>query len=251
MTRTVRVVTSTVCVLWIAAIASSDTLTLRDGTRIEGTVAGFAARTLTFIHADGVSRRYPTSAIASLEFLSAERANARPTSRGGLEAPAGAEFVIRTVETIDSRSVGADQIYAAIFEQGIVDADNHVVVPKGASVQLAIRQMSGVDAKGTPEMALDIRSIAIEGRRYFVNTDDAAEQSRGAADENKRPVAPVGRGVARGSILRAIADGTGQSTSDRAGDAGEVLTRGRYVRIPVDTVLVFRVDKRVLLQREE
>ncbi len=56
-------------VVSLAAISSADTLIMRDGTRVQGTVVGFAARTITFRHADGVSRRYPTSQVEALEFL--------------------------------------------------------------------------------------------------------------------------------------------------------------------------------------
>ena len=48
-------------VVSLAALSSADTLIMRDGTRVEGTVVGIAGRTITFRHADGVSRRYPTS----------------------------------------------------------------------------------------------------------------------------------------------------------------------------------------------
>jgi hypothetical protein len=59
-----RIVIAAAMSLWLvslAAISSADTLIMRDGTRVEGTVVGIAARTITFRHADGVSRRYTTN----------------------------------------------------------------------------------------------------------------------------------------------------------------------------------------------
>src|SRR4051812_37807718 len=63
------------CVVSVAAIASADTLILRDGTRLPGTVVSIAARVITFEDASGVSQRYSANEVASLEFTSIERRN--------------------------------------------------------------------------------------------------------------------------------------------------------------------------------
>jgi hypothetical protein len=85
-------------VLSFASIASADTLVMRDGSRIQGTVIAIAGRTITFRHANGVSRRYPTSQVSSLEFLSADRENLRAVNIRRLETPARTELVVRAVE---------------------------------------------------------------------------------------------------------------------------------------------------------
>ena len=61
MRRIVIAAAMSLCVVSLTAIASADTLVMRDGTRITGTVVSIAARTITFRHADGVSRRYPAA----------------------------------------------------------------------------------------------------------------------------------------------------------------------------------------------
>jgi hypothetical protein len=63
----------TVCIVSLAATVSADTLVLRDGSRIEGTVLAIVGRTITFRHADGASHRYPTSRIEAIEFFAADR----------------------------------------------------------------------------------------------------------------------------------------------------------------------------------
>src|ERR1044071_7121935 len=122
MKRIVIATAMGVCVMSLTVVSSADTLVMRDGTRVQGTVVGIAARTITFRHADGVSRRYATSQVEALEFLSADRANPRAVSGRSLEAPAGTELVVRTVETIDSRNSGADQNFSAIVEQDVANA---------------------------------------------------------------------------------------------------------------------------------
>ena len=90
------------CVVSLATVVSADTLVLRDGSRIEGTVLAIAGRTITFQHADGASRRYPTFRVQSLEFFSADHDNPRAASARRPETPAGTAPVVRTVDTKDA-----------------------------------------------------------------------------------------------------------------------------------------------------
>jgi len=255
MKRIVIATAMSLCVGSLAAIASADTLVMRDGTRVQGTVVGIAARTITFRHADGVSRRYSTSQVEALEFLSAERANPRAMSGRSLEAPAGTELVVRTVETIDSRNAGADQAFSAIVEQDVTNASGHVIIPERSSAQLVIRQMSSGGATGSPEMVLDVQSITVDGRRYLVSTTDVLQESDTGIGKNKRTAEAIGGGAALGTIIGAIAGGSkGAAIGVLVGAAGgagaQVLTRGRDVRIPAETILKFRLDKPVTLQPE-
>jgi len=181
MTRIIRAAVMAVCLVAVPGIAPADTLVLRDGTRIDGTAASFTARTLTFVHGDGVSRRYATSEIASLEFLSAERANPR-APRSSLAAPAGAQFIVQAIEIIDSRNAGADQTYAAIFQQSVMDMEHRVVVPKGASAQLILRHLSNANERGGSELAIDLRSIAIDGQKYLVNSWEPSDAEPAVVD---------------------------------------------------------------------
>jgi hypothetical protein len=92
------------CVVSLATVVSADTMVMRDGSRIEGTALAIAGGTITFQHADGASRRYPTSQVQSLEFFSADREALRAVRARGLEVPAGNAVVVRTVETKDATS---------------------------------------------------------------------------------------------------------------------------------------------------
>src|SRR4029079_2719244 len=118
--------------------------------------------------------------------VSAERANPRAVDLRRLEAPAATELMVRTVETIDSRSASADQNFSAIAERDVTNAAGDVIVPVGASVQLVIRGMSSSSESGSPEMALDIQSITVDGRKYVVNTADLPLESDAGIARNKR-----------------------------------------------------------------
>ena len=75
MRRMVIAAAASLCVVSMAAIASADTLVLRDGTRVPGTLVSIAARVITFEDSAGVSQRYGTNEVASLEFTSTEQRN--------------------------------------------------------------------------------------------------------------------------------------------------------------------------------
>ena len=82
MRKTVIAAAMSLSVVSLATIASADTLIMRDGTHIEGTMVSFAGRTITFRHVDGQTRRYPTSRVESLEFISTAITRARRATAG-------------------------------------------------------------------------------------------------------------------------------------------------------------------------
>ena len=255
MRRIVIATAMSLCVLSLAALVSADTLIMRDGTRIPGTVVSLAGRTITFRHADGVSRRYATSRVESLEFVSADGETVREVRRRSLEAPAGTELVVRTVETIDSETAGANQIFSAIIEQEVTDASGSVIIPQNSSAQLIIRNVSAGGATGSPEMLLDVQSITVAGLKYLVSTTDLTQDSNRGIGTNKRTAATIGGGAAVGTIIGAIAGGgkgaaIGGLIGASGGAATQVLTKGHDVKVPAETVLKFRLDKPVTLRAE-
>ena len=253
MKRIVIAAAMSLCLVSLAATASADTLVLRDGTQIQGTVTGFAGRTITFRHADGMTRRYPTSQVEALEFLAADRTNPDTATGRTLEVPAGTELVVRTVEAIDSKTAGADQIFSAIVEQDVASAANRVIVPKGSSAQLMIRQLTSGGATGSPQMVLDIQSLTVGGRKYLVSTTDLTQDSDTGIGKNKRTAEAIGGGAAIGTLIGGIAGGgKGALIGVLVGAAGgagvQVLTRGHDVEVPAETVLRFALDEPVTLR---
>ena len=89
-------------------------------------------------------------------------------------------------------------------------------------------------------MALDVQSIAVSGRKYQVSTTDLAQDSGTGVGKNKRTAETVGGG-AKGAAIGVLV-----GAASRAGV--QVLTRGRDVQVPAETVLTFRLDKPVTLR---
>jgi hypothetical protein len=145
-----------------------------------------------------------------------------------------------------------DQVFSAIVQQD-VDSDARVVVPAGSSAQLIIRQVSSGGATGSPEMALDIQSMTIAGRRYTVSTTEVILTSGPGIGANRGTAETTG-GAVLGTVIGAIAGATATGAATGVGAAGEagaqVPTSGHEVRVPAETTIRFRLDKPVTLQAE-
>jgi hypothetical protein len=105
-------------------------------------------------------------------------------------------------------------------------------------------------------MMLDVQSITIAGRRYLVSTEDILLKSDTGVGKNRRTAKAVGGGAALGGSVGAIAGGgKGTAIGVLAGGAGgagaQVLTRGRDVQVPAETLLTFRLDRSVSLQADQ
>jgi hypothetical protein len=259
MRTIVMAAVTSVCVMSLAASASADTLIMKDGTSVSGTLVGIAAQTITFKDLRGVARRYNTRQVQTLEFDSAGPPSTSVGTTGvstgrSLEMlPIGTELAVRTVEEINSTAGAANQTFPAIVEYDVVGDSNNVIVPQGSRAELVVRSITAGGATGSPEMMLDIQSITVGGRRYLVSTTDLKEQSGTGIGKNTRTAEAVGGGAVLGSILGAIAGGgKGAAIGVLAGAAGgagvEVLTRGKEVRVPAETVLQFSLDKPVGLR---
>jgi hypothetical protein len=120
-------------------------------------------------------------------------------------------------------------------------ASGRVIVPEGSSVQLMIRQVAPGEASASLEMALDVHSITVKGRRYVVSPADPALKNATGIGKTTHTDEIVGAGVVIGTVI-----GTGAI----GGADGQVMTRGRDVQVSADTVLVFRLDKAVMLRAE-
>jgi hypothetical protein len=247
------------CVVLLAAVASADSLILGDGTRISGRVVSVAARTITFEDASGVQRRYNADQVDVLEFRSTGQPNTSVgttlSSRRLETLPSGTELTVRTSEDIDSSTAVVNQTFSAIVERDIRGESDTVIIPAGSRAVLVVREVSSGGTTGSPDIVLDVQSMSVSGRRYLVSTDDLKTDSGTGVGKNKRTAETVGGGAALGTIIGAIAGGAkGAAIGVLVGAAGgtgvQVLTKGKDVRVPAETLLSFRLDKPVRLQAE-
>ena len=260
MRRIVIATAMSLCVVSLSAIASADTLILRDGTRVPGRVVGLAARTITFEDASGVSRRYNANQVDALEFTPTTQRTAALGTTGGnvrrLETlPSGTDLTVRTAEDIDSSTAVVDQTFSAVVEHDIRGESDSVIIPAGSHAVLVVRQITSGGATGSPDIVLDMQSMTVSGRRYLVSTTDLKTDTGTGIGKNKRTAETVGGGAALGTIIGAIAGGAkGAAVGVLVGAAGgagvQVLNRGKDIRVPAETLLTFRLNKPASLQAE-
>ncbi len=156
--------------------------------------------------------------------------------------PSGTRLSIRTNEAIDSRNASVEQRFSATMAEEVRDGSGNVAIPRGADVALLIRTVSN------SELVLDIESIEVGGSRYRVSTTDLEKRGREGLGANKRTGEMVGGGAAIGALLGAIlGGGKGAAIGAGVGAAGgagtQVITGGRDVRVPSETVLNFQLDQ--------
>jgi len=240
-------------VILACCFCSADTLILRDGSRHSGTFVSATSRVISFKEGT-IVHRYGRSKVQSIEFdggatsLAAHVATPALTSksRASVVLPAGSEIVVLTNESIDSKTATEGQVFPADVAENVT---------KGSEAELVIRRIASPGAvTGTSELALDLQSIKVGGRRYTVSTTDVEQKGREGLGANKRTAEMVGGGAVLGTLIGAIAGGgkgaaIGAAGGAAAGAGAEVLTRGKAVRVPAESKLRFKLDQPLRLER--
>jgi hypothetical protein len=253
---------------------AQQTLVMNGGQILHGRYDGGNADTVFFIDDHGNRHRFNISEIQNLmfngapprDFPTADRFSGggyQPTVRreeyADMDAqpdygwnrtatiPAGTEIVVRTIDRIDSSAADPQRRYLASIERDVVDSNGNLVIPRDASAHLIVNQ--AVDGR----MAIDLRSVNVNGRRYVLNSEDITNaRGREGLGANSRTGKFVGGGAIIGGIIGAVAGGgkgaaIGAVAGGAAGAGAEVATSGPRVHIPSETILRFRLDHPVYL----
>jgi len=165
------------------------------------------------------------------------------------ELPAGSEISVRTDEEIDSGTATEGQTFAVGVTRDAKDAAGNVVIPRGSTGRVVIRSASkGGNFRGASDLVLDLQSVNINGKQYMVDTAEISQKGKSGVGVNKRTATYTGGGAALGAIIGAIAGGgkgaaIGAGAGAGAGVLTQVLTRGGAIKVPVESVLTFKLDK--------
>lgn len=163
--------------------------------------------------------------------------------------PVGTAISVRTEETIDSAKAVEGQTFAAELTHEVRDHDGGVVIPRGSNAQIIIRSASkGGKFKNASDLTLDLNSVSIGGRMYRISTQDLVKKGRDGVGVNKRTGEFAGGGAAIGAIIGAIAGGgkgaaIGAGSGAGAGAVTQIITKGPAVKIPVESVITFKLDR--------
>jgi hypothetical protein len=131
----------------------------------------------------------------------------------------GTRISVRTNYPIEVARWDRGRIYQAVVDRDVYARDGDVAIPRGAPVELIVRQV------GPDQLAVDIESVVVNGRRYVMDaTGPQFDAHRGDYDN--------GGGLV-GSIVGAIAGATGS----------QVETRGREIHVPAQSVISFQLQE--------
>ena len=280
--RKILVLISTACLAMTVSIPlQADNLITKDGSEHEGKFISGTSQMITF-REGGRLVRYNTQDVDAIQFNYPDQSNGRGSSdynssRGSRDypvdsrtndssygrqrdnqqygdrgsapqvVPSGTELAVRTNEIIDSQRAHEGQTFAAQIDQDVLGESNEVVIPKGSNAELTIKRISSGGVTGTPEIGLGLQYVTVQGRNYLIDSADVHEKGTGGLGANKRTGEMVGGGALLGTIIGAVVGGgkgaaIGALGGAAAGGGAEVLTKGKTVRVPAETVLRFRLD---------
>ena len=192
-------------------------------------------------------------ATASLAFAQyGTPSGTQANTASGVTLPAGTAISVRTNEAVDSRNASEGQTYSAVIVDDVKGSSGEILIPKNSDAQLVIRKIATGGTTGSPELTLDLNSVTVNGRNYLVSTADVSKKGNSGIGKNKRTAEMVGGGAALGTLLGAIAGGgkgavIGAIAGAAAGGTAQVLTKGKEVKVPAETVLKFKLDQPITL----
>jgi len=235
------------------------TVLMQDGTKVTGTVEASSASEITLAGDDNITRTIPMNQVKSITY-SGEAGGGSKASGGGqsnpaasqakiIELPAGTEIPVLSDETIDSSRAAEGQGFAAEVRKDVLDTSGDVGIPRGSSAQLVILSASkGGRIRGASDLSLTLGSVTVGGQRYEVDAGNLQRVGKSGVGANKRTAEFTGGGAGIGAIIGAIAGGgkgaaIGAGAGAGAGALTQILTKGKAVQVPAESVLTFKLDR--------
>lgn len=229
----------------MAPLANADTLRLKNGSAIEGTLLGADTRQVQFVGRDRQVLAISISSIAAIEFgdsapVAPPRAPAPPPRAApGLTIPAGMAITVRMIDSIDSKTTGPGERFRCSVDDPIV-VNNQVYVSRNADCTVQITSV-----EGGKELGLKLYDITVNGRAYDTVSNYAQLQAQGAGKGTKAArrgalLAGVGAGIgalAGGGRGAAIGAASGAGLGAISGAAA----KGKHLQVPSETRLSFEL----------
>ena len=136
-------------------------------------------------------------------------------------------LIVRAKDAVRTSKAYQSTIYFASVAEDILDQNGAVLIPKESRVELVVRSLPflGPGGVGMTVLTLDVGAVTISGVRYPVETYD---ETPGAG----------GIGVDRGAAKWIGGNKVGR----------QVVTRGRRINVPAETMLAFQLQAPIRLR---
>lgn len=269
---------------WLVALIFSslallgDTVELRNGEVVKGHFIS-ADRAFVKIKEGEVVRTFRTEKVLSIKFASSAqpspaKGNDQASSEPGKLAetpvkssaatpapppapvvhevaiPAGTYLAVRMIDPIDTDKNQVGDSFAASIDEPVTINDQ-IVIPKNTIAHGRIMQSkeSG-KISGAPELRLELTDVILNNHQFPLRTGEYAQTGEG---RGKRSAEMIGGGAALGAVIGAIAGkgkgvAIGAASGAAAGTAVQVLTKGKQLKIPSETLLRFQLQDPVTIK---
>lgn len=253
--------------LLFVGLAAGETITLRDGTVLEGKFFGGDSQHMRFV-IDGKMRTFfledvalvaigaplPTKepecpevtcppppecpAVSSNESAQEPEEPQEPLEIADGVVPRGTPLLIRLREPVDSAEDPSGTVYHGILDKP-VRVQGRTILPQGVPAELEL-VLGEETARGGGQFGLAVTAVVLDGQTVPVRTSQA-----GLTEDEKKKISlgSIARGAAR--VGRTIGGRTGSRAGRTAEDieetAEEVSVGGHTVQVPADTVLRFHL----------
>jgi len=257
------------------AVASADTLTLKDGRVFHGRYLGGTADTIEM----EVNGQVQTFDLRDVQSLAREPAQTQlpeapapqgnpppaapsaavpavvppaPDTAGKVTLPVGTRILVRMIDSVDSEHNRVGDRFRASLETNL-EQDGVLLARRGTEVygDLALVQGAGRLA-GHAELKLELNGMLIHNSLVPLVTGnyDVAGKGRGGNTGKK-----VAGGAVLGALIGALAGGgkgaaIGAGVGAGAGATVNIITKGEKVRVPSETLLEFSLDAPLALAPE-
>jgi hypothetical protein len=157
--------------------------------------------------------------------------------------PAGKEIRVRADEQITADASNVGHSYPGTVSQAVTDNAGNTLIPKGARAELR------TVANGS-KVAVDLTSVTFKGKKHVI---EAGGYKPGHVGANKTTAKYAGGGALAGALIGALAGGgkgaaIGTVAGGAAGAGAQVLTTGKSIKIPAETVLTFKTAQPLQLK---
>jgi hypothetical protein len=161
----------------------------------------------------------------------------------------GTMVTVRTNEWIDAQR-NEERVYEATINQDVLGDNGLVAIPRGSQAELMFREAPDHD------LVLDLQSVTVYGRSYSIESEPQRIESerKPGLGENRSTAEHVGGGALLGTIIGAIAGGgkgaaIGAGAGAAAGAGEQMLTRGRRIHVPPESLLTFRLERPLVVRQ--
>jgi hypothetical protein len=172
---------------------------------------------------------------------------ATPAPRAAIELARGTRLRVRLNEDLGSKISQPGQAFHCTIADPVV-VDGQTVIERGARAEGTVVDAKALGRfKGGAELELRLDRVHTKWGRYPVATASIERAEKG---KGQRSAGFIGGFAGLGAIIGGIAGGgkgaaIGALAGGGAGTAGTALTGNQNIVLPAETLLTFRLEKRV------